>query len=211
MALTLIGDVHAKWYLLAKLLHLCNKEDVIIQVGDFGIGFGYNIDKDLLPKNFKFFPGNHDKKTECQEYSNYMGAFGYDESIKAFFVGGAFSIDKYRRTEDVSWWSNEELNYTEAEQCLELYSNIKPDLVLSHDCPFVQRKLLLNHVSDESNRSSFTVKLLDEMLEIHQPKVWVHGHLHIQETNKIGNTLFIGLKELGMVRLDDALEVLNGK
>lgn len=206
MTLTIIGDVHGKWHRLEQLLYKYHTNN-IVQVGDFGIGFGYDISEEDLPSNFKFFPGNHDKKETCSNYKNYLGDFGYTN--KYFFVGGALSIDKYRRQEGISWWRDEELSHIQAEECLDLYGSIKPNLVLTHDCPFVQRKLLLSHVSDESNNGSFTVKLLNEMYRIHQPKVWVHGHLHIQQTNLIGNTLFIGLKELGVVSLDEELNVIE--
>jgi predicted phosphodiesterase len=203
-----VGDVHAKWHKLARIIYE-NPEYDIIQVGDFGIGFGVNIPKEELPENFYFIRGNHDKESECAEYSNYLGLFGYSEKLDIFYVGGAYSIDKSLRTPYLDWWDDEELNYTQSLACIDLYEKIKPAVVVSHDCPFNQRKILLSHVTDESNRSSSTVRLLDELYSIHQPTIWIHGHLHIQQTNKLENTLFVGLKELGCVKIDTNLNVLS--
>lgn len=203
--LTFIGDVHAKWKGLAKIIQL-HEQDNLFQLGDFGIGFGVNVSENDLPENFKFIPGNHDNQTECDQYKNYLGKFGSYPELDMYFVGGAESIDKYRRTEGIDWWRNEQITYCQAEQILNDYEKQKPKIVISHDCPLEQRLICLPYVSEESNNSSFTVKVLNEMFKIHQPKIWVHGHLHVRSINQIKSTLFVGLEELGTITFDSNLE-----
>lgn len=196
---TFIGDVHGKW---EHLLDILEPRNQYIQVGDFGIGFGINIPVEDLPSDFYFIRGNHDNEAECKDYPQYLGKYGYNQDLNVFYISGAYSVDKARRIEGVSWWADEELSWEEANQCIELYKKIKPTIVVSHDCPIEHRLLCLPWVSTTSNYSSNTVKLLTELMQIHQPAYWIHGHLHISKKTKIGNTQFIGLDELETFTLE---------
>jgi hypothetical protein len=42
---------------------------------------------------------------------------------------------------------------------------------------------------------------LNELLNIHQPELWIHGHFHQSKTTKYGNTNFICLNELEVFKI----------
>ncbi|MFT2603783.1 metallophosphoesterase, partial [Escherichia coli] len=77
------------------LLRLTNEHipthDLIIQVGDFGMGFQNNCKNFLTqtdPNKFKVIAGNHDNPTELATYPHCLGDFGVYEfgGKKIFFV-----------------------------------------------------------------------------------------------------------------------------
>ncbi len=170
------------------------------------MGFEYDHFK-IHPKyrTHKFFGGNHDDYSKIKDCPNNLGDFGlgYQDGKQFFFIRGADSIDKAYRIEGVSWWRNEELNYREAEECLDLYEELaKPvfhnysapnpetDIILSHDCPH----FLANGLWGYS--ASFTRKLLDGIWEIRKPKLWVFGHHHKSIDMVVDGCRFVCLNEL---------------
>lgn len=202
----LIGDVHGQWFKLKKILENC---DEAIQLGDLGIGFPerirkfdfdsdswktmydfsnftYNVDK------FKFIRGNHDSPFKCKRHQNYLGDFGVYKDI--FFISGAWSIDKDVRTPGYDWWSDEELTIVDFYKALELYTKVKPDIVISHDCP--QRVLYLLHSYPIPTR---TGQGLEAMLSEHAPKEWYFAHHHMSFERTVGQTKFKCLNELEVV------------
>jgi hypothetical protein len=192
-----IGDVHGKFREYTGLLKLY-KDQPSIQVGDFGIGFGFGVSGEPMPiPNHWFIRGNHDNPEKCRERSDYLGEFGYREDLGIFFVSGAFSIDRYLRTEGVDWWPDEELDYRQSLEAITLYEKIKPEIVVTHDCPnscgtFVKpaHKVLI---------PSATGEMLEQMYQIYAPKIWIFGHYHVPFSKIIDKTTFIGLAELEVV------------
>jgi len=188
MKFIFLGDVHGN---LIRCLNVAesNPDSTIVQIGDFGIGF-LPIDVFLrLPKNFKFFVGNHDKRQEAKTLPHCLGDYG-EAYEKFFFVSGADSIDKDMRIEGVSWWPDEELTYKQAEDCLDKWENSKVEVLVSHDCPqSIAEKYLL--VYDKS----LTRNLLQKMIDIRKPKLLVYGHHH---QSKRVNFNDIDVKELGI-------------
>ena len=65
------------------------------------------------------------------------GAIYTINNKKILTVSGAFSVDKYARTEGISWWAREDINYTETEFCLNEIEkhDKKVDYVLTHTIP----------------------------------------------------------------------------
>lgn len=191
----LIGDVHGKISEYKRIV-LESGEKESIQIGD--MGFDYS-ELESLPLNVMeshvFFPGNHENYDKVFESAYCLGRFGYYKShrqnLELFFIGGADSIDKQYRIEGVSWWKNEEMNYTEAQECLDSYETLSPvDVVLSHDCPqFLANELWGYH-------PSFTRKLLDGIFQIRKPKLWVFGHHHKSIDMTIDGCRFVCLNEL---------------
>ncbi len=103
----------------------------------------------------------------------------------------------------MSWWRDEELSVAEFERALELYEQVKPSLVLSHDCPqdFVQA---LFGIHDRSR----TRQALQAAYELWQPRLWVFGHHHVRhEFQSPEGTLFMCLSELGFVDLELPLPI----
>jgi predicted phosphodiesterase len=181
MNLWCIGDVHGSMeeYMAAiSTIKAQEPEAKIIQLGDI-IG-GY---KHPLP-SVPFIRGNHDDPAICRQYPNYLGDFGVWEGI--FFVSGAWSINEKDLTPMHNWWPDEQLNWQQSNECVRLFSEVKPKVVVSHDCP-------INVAYDfwkVTNRDN-TKMLLQEMFDIHQPDLWVFGHHHKDMDRRTMGTRFV--------------------
>jgi len=197
--LLVIGDIHGN---VASYLKLLNryKGEPSVQLGDFGIGFLGDGPLPPLPDNAWFLRGNHDNPEAARSHPNYLGDFGLKKigGVSVFFVSGAWSSDQWWRTEGVNWWRDEELSLVELQTAIDLYAQIKPDIVLSHDGPdaaiealhsggFVHKDLIPTR----------TGQALNAMLETHRPKKWIFGHWHTRFRKQIGGTEFRCLPELG--------------
>jgi predicted phosphodiesterase len=214
--LRIIGDVHAKFQDYIALTKGC---DYSIQVGD--MGFDYSELRAINQDNHKFIGGNHDN------YDRYYGSPYVVEStmnkdygtathggLDFFFLRGGFSIDWKQRQKSYlmggakSYWDNEELSMEEMEMALWQYQKMKPDVVITHECP----RSISQYVGDNKilemfgyNPQRFTTKtseLLEMMFQSHQPKRWYFGHYHNNWASKINGTRFGCIDELSYVELE---------
>ena len=207
MKLTIIGDVHGK---TNEYRHLLNKiKGPSVQVGDMGLGFkGVGLPPPgTTPQDarHKFFRGNHDSPEKCRQHPNYMGDWGFDDTLNVFWLAGAWSIDAAWRTEGVSWWRDEELSIFDLNQAQNLYIEKKPRVVLTHEAPTVAAVQMLTgltlplsspenptNVSKDEKYAYYKAKMgcvntrtsqvLQEMLNQHEPDEWVFGHYHVDQT-----------------------------
>ena len=195
--LTLIGDSHGQFRRLAEIIKRHRFHNDVVSVGDVGIGFGEK--QQDFPENFFFIHGNHDNPDICAERypANYLGRFKYAPRSKIFFLSGAWSIDRQWRTEGIDWWPTEELTMTECNAALELYDRVKPRYVVTHDGPSCAIQTLVNPACNEGNIiPTRTGQLLDGMLSLHKPALWIFGHHHISLDTVIDGTRFVCLAEL---------------
>jgi hypothetical protein len=167
--------------------------DKSICVGDFGFQYEWDwLFKNVDSNKHLINPGNHD----YAPYFDYKWSTGdyrvipYKNSC-IFTVRGAWSIDRVYRTEGIDWFANEELNYKQGLECFDLYALVKPEVVISHDCPHQIRKYLFG-IDEKSNTSN----LLQAMFDQWKPKLWIFGHHHQSKKCKNGRTQFICLSEL---------------
>lgn len=210
MKIRFIGDVHGKFTRYKKLIKECDRS---LQVGDFGVGF-YNrtTDRSCINPPFDamskgqhyFIRGNHDNPGVCKRHKFWVkdggSAFGRDD---IFCVGGAVSIDKDRRLEGYEWWPDEELSYNELCRIMDIYELVKPAVVVSHECPeTVVSHLVHSRGLFKLDIPCTTRKCFDNMLEIHKPDVWIHGHWHFDHHTVFDGVEYIGLGELSHVDLD---------
>ena len=203
MKVRIIGDVHAKY---GEYLHLTDEAEYSIQLGD--MGFSYNHMKELNPLNHTFFGGNHDNYDKINAVSHCHGNFGGRHLgngavglvFNYFIVRGAYSVDKKYRTIGIDWWAEEELNREQANSCISNFEQMKPEVVISHDCPAsVVPEFMTN---DWKLEKSFTGLVLETMFKIHQPKTWIFGHHHNDKTVTKNGTEFICLDELSYMDID---------
>ena len=186
--LLIIGDTHGAISVYEKILNI-HKDYDSIHVGDFGFKYHHNwhltnIDSNKHKVNF----GNHDDYTFLDKPHS-LGNYGmYSEDIMT--VRGAYSIDKWCRTEGIDWWSNEQLNYIEMQEAIDLYTLNKPKIMITHDCPQEVRDYMFR-IKDKS----LTSNGLQSMFEIHQPDIWIFGHHHKDRVETINGTKFICLGE----------------
>jgi hypothetical protein len=196
----LVGDIHGEFDSLVKIIY--SVKDVVVQLGDLGIGFQHRyvnpaffLDKDAPyelvkitdfqydRKHFVFIRGNHDAPEMCRKHHNYLGEFGVFK--KVFYVSGAWSIDRAYRKEGLDWWPDEELNMKQMYDALEMYTQVKPDIVMTHECPTSISQVI--HLDSITNR---TGQLMDAMLREHQPQQWFFAHHHTSWHKKVGKTDF---------------------
>lgn len=207
--LRVIGDVHGHY---DEYVKIADKAEHSIQVGD--LGFEYNCLKQLDPERHKVLAGNHDNYSKWNtakfihmQTCHWLGDFGVytvPEFGDIFFVRGGFSIDWRYRSEGTSWWKDEELEYPLMEKALALYQELKPEYVITHECPgtLVDAAFGQKTWDGELLRPSMTAKLLDHMWSSHAPKYWIFGHHHKNWTDEVRGTIFRCVPELGFVDFD---------
>lgn len=201
MKLTLIGDAHGKITQLQQRINEHAVSDLIVQLGDMGLGFS-GVELPEQSGKFTFIRGNHDDPKKCRAHKNYFGDYGFLAPFNLFYLGGAWSIDWMRRRPGVSWWEDEQLGADELGKAVELYKESKPEVMLSHECPSEAGVVLLSGLIGEyfdAKRDCFksaTAHALQEMFSAHRPKLWVFGHYHIDKTFEIRGTKFRCCAEL---------------
>lgn len=132
---------------------------------------------------------------------------GVDNRI--FFVRGAWSVDHKHRSPGLDWFEAEQLSQRELHGALDLYKQIKPEFVITHEAPSQIGKKLVPANSDWGPKvDSNTDLALQAMFEAHQPKLWVFGHYHHDYEEEVDRTTFICLAELSVLDFDKSLAML---
>lgn len=195
----IIGDLHGLKTEYSMILDRLPKAEIqSIALGEIGFKKNHKWFKESeYSKTNKILFGNHDYIPDInQPYS--LGRWTYLPEYKIFAVSGAKSLDKWNRTEGVSWFRDEELNVKECDECLKAYEEIKPQYVISHDCPMLVSERLFHY---HNLIKTTTGTLLDEMFKIHKPEKWIFGHHHKSNRRNISGTEFVALKELEIFKL----------
>lgn len=184
-----IGDVHGKINKYHQMIRRYGCKT--IQVGDFGFKLHHNWHlKNVDSDNHKINFGNHDDYNYLHSKHS-LGDYSYFDGIMT--VRGAYSIDRWLRTEGLDWWCNEELSYADMQNAIDFYVDKKPDVMITHDCPRSIRKQVFN-----IHEKSITSDGLQAMFESHQPKLWIFGHHHKDMSEIIDGCRFICLDELSV-------------
>lgn len=116
-------------------------------------------------------------------------------------LGGAWSIDRFLRKEGKGWWPGELITDDQL-----AYAKREPSVsvIFSHDCP--QGVNIPGIGPDSKPRGGADLWPLDmlagaarhrerlrEVLDVHWPRVWYHGHYHVAHETWLRNTKFVGL------------------
>lgn len=195
MSITLIGDVHGKYEKYHRILSRTEENPYTLQIGDFG--FKYDTLKNVDHTKHLILPGNHDNYDICYNYPHFLPDYGYMvnfNGIDFFYYRGAYSIDRIYRTVGIDWWEQEQLKIEDFMKARELYRQIKPDVVFTHDCPQSLYSYLLP--PEAKIYENITSWALEELFNIHQPKFWRFGHFHKSWRKVINGTDFRCLNEL---------------
>lgn len=117
------------------------------------------------------------------------------DGVKFLAVGGAFSIDRRRRTKFIDWFPQEIITEQDVVNCMDAG---KVDVLLSHDVPgFVDitEPFMMSNWGNLKldpdtalNRSRLGV-----IAEMTDPSLCVHGHWHMSYKQKAGQMDVIGL------------------
>jgi hypothetical protein len=195
----IIGDIHGKF---DKYFKICQAtEDFTLQLGDFGFGFGTIPDK--WNEKDKLFPGNHDCPDVALPHPNCLGRWGVYNGV--FYISGAYSIDQAIRKQwekelgQKFWWENEEIPTENFEAIVDIAKQIKPEVIVSHDCPGLVRSMMIGNGPVFMNRTADN--LLNTILAIIKPKMWVFGHYHASNTFMFQKCEFHALAELETFKL----------
>ena len=221
-----VGDVHGK---LRGYFNRIADIKYSIQLGDMGFREEYQVlraNKWLDPTRHKILGGNHDDYlqenglfvNQTEHFLGDSGIYLIPDFGKVFFVRGGRSIDSARRKEGRDWFRQEELNYKEGTEALVKYEEVKPELMISHECPeqVIHGMQLAREAKGKRIKTwgglpilpSSTAMLLQGMFEVHQPKIWLFGHHHQSFNEVIQGTRFICLNELEYVDINTKLEIL---
>ena len=197
--ITLIGDVHGKYEHYHKIVRQTERHPYTLQIGDFG--FKYDTLKNVDSTKHLILPGNHDNYDTCYNHPNFLGDYGCTSlnRIDFFYYRGAYSIDRQCRTIGIDWWENEQVDIDQFMKARELYRDIKPDLVITHDCPQDIAAQMLH--MGQKTYENITSWALQELYNIHQPKLWFFGHWHRSKTIQHGKTKCMCLDELETYQL----------
>lgn len=193
--ITFVGDVHGKYKRLHEIIREKNRHEYIVQIGD--LGFDYTTLENVDPSKFVVVGGNHDNYDKIVKIPHYLGDFGHTvnfNGVDFFHYRGAYSIDRQYRTIGIDWWKEEEVTIENFMKARELYRSIKPDIMVTHDCPeFLVPQYIGSQARIYQNITSWA---LQELYNAHQPKIWIHGHFHLSKTVQYGDTKFVCLNEL---------------
>jgi hypothetical protein len=211
-----VGDVHGSFkrylWMTQMMMHKGGRKkgfDCSLQVGDMGL-FSENELAKLtpLPRN-KFFRGNHDNPDVCRAHPNYLSDCGYQAKNQMFWMAGGYSIDHptsgmrlHPRVMGHDWWEDEELSWGALKEAIEKYADLKPKIVVSHECPTVIKPVVFWNAEkyrggrmDDPKKiiTSRTETALMSMFDAHKPDIWIFGHYHFPLDVVEAGTRFIGL------------------
>lgn len=212
-----IGDIHGDYNRYKEIINT-RYSNCSIQIGD--MGFDYEPLDEVNPDYHAFIGGNHDNYDDYYQMPHSAGDFGKSispDGIEIFIVRGAYSIDYAQRKRDMfqtrrcSWWPQEELSYMALMQAAKEYSESKPQIMLTHDCPHSISKLIGNPDTlkyfgyNPDTFQTITQNALDFMLANHEPELWIFGHYHKTWIEKVGKTTFICVNMLDYIDLEDGV------
>ena len=213
----LVGDIHGKIYDYRSYALVTGvrgrqivQPEYSVQVGDFGIGFfspfwhEKEIEWQKQHPQHRFIRGNHDDPAKCKTMPGYIEDGTVENDV--MYIGGAWSIDHAWRTPGIDWWPDEELSYEELDKLVTKFGQVKPRVVISHDCPtevawemFLSKGLGLGGNEQIKTR---TGEALQAMFDIHKPEFHFFGHWHNTRRMNIKGTEFQCLGELDFIDVE---------
>ena len=188
------------------------KGDYLIILGDFGLFWDdSNYERhwlkwlDSKPWTTLFIDGNHENFNVLDSFPEIKGKFGKNSYLgdtgyknifhvkrgsvleiggKTFFCfGGAESIDRYLRKENITYWKNEIPRCSDIErgiESLKAYSN-NIDFILTHTIFKDAIDIFLD--KDRGKLNDPTSKILSEFYRLTSFTHWYFGHFHKNKTS----------------------------
>lgn len=205
--IVIIGDTHGDKNAHLKGIQKAEQLDLpSLHLGD--VNMGPNAYDYLLPyKDRHFFlRGNHENHLEAVNSPNCLHSYGiiHLANCTAFFLSGAYSIDKAWRTPGTDWYHQEELSFDRLLAAYKLYREVKPDVIFSHEFPpNVPYAIGINgmNMGVEFRISSTTSQTLGLMTEFHKPKYHLAGHWHCGKKDKLFNEVLYNCLAINEARV----------
>lgn len=207
------SDLHGyqeKWF--EQIHPILKTGDIVIVAGDFGIGM---FDGRYFPEEMFYdwiaeqsytvliVDGNHENFNKLLAYPSEIWNGGNVHKIRdnmlhlcrgeiyklgditLFTFGGGYSLDKGRRTENLSWWSQEMPSNDEYDNAVKKLktSSHHVDYIITHTSPLetihylstFHRYGIQKNVIEEQELTFF----LDYIQSITEYKKWYFGHFHV--------------------------------
>lgn len=206
-----LGDHHGAWSQLFDIIDAKKISDCyLISVGDSGIGFTdkKNQIKMINYLNYEFkerniifmsIRGNHDdpdffRGEDIVSLSNFELIEDYTviehNGKKIQFIGGATSIDRTARSEGISYWEGEVLNF-ERDKCQEV------DILVTHTAPSWCFPQQFNEmVYGWAREDAFLIEdlteeraIMDEICKLCKPRLHLYGHFHSSWTERVNGCI----------------------
>ena len=198
MRILIFGDSHMDLNNLFNVIDYAETRNckTLLSVGDYGYwphveegrDFLKYVSKELIDRDMEihFIRGNHDNHEYLERYADMEIA---EVSSRMFFrpnmatwtwgdytfcsVGGAYSVDGYKRVFGRDKWPNEEISNRDVYSCMGIEANI----IISHDCPSSVDidHYLSNHKDPMTHGHRMKLQsIVDEI----KPQYVIHGHYH---------------------------------
>jgi predicted phosphodiesterase len=202
----LVGDTHGDTKFHIKVMRAARSSNAqaIIQLGDWDLRMRpafrtpaldwLEEDEDRL---YFWLDGNHDNHDYIREVIMHgevadnpvahwhermfycpRGSVTKLGDTTVMFLGGAYSIDKNRRTPGADWWPGETISVIDAATAVENSNGV--DIMFTHDCP---NTVWFNNELDKGQykvdaASQSNRDLLSRIVHAVAPKKLYHGHYH---------------------------------
>lgn len=203
MKIVITGDMHGEYSRFDYLMR--EGDDILIVCGDFGFVFLDNEREQKIldmiaekPYTVCFCDGNHENFAALnalpieewnggkihmirQNIIHLMRGQVYTINGKRFFTfGGAYSIDRYMRKLNYSYWNEEipnDAEYKEATENLKKVDN-KIDFIITHTAP----REIIRRMGHEPDMHDMELTGFLEWIEYEVDfKRWFFGHWHIDK------------------------------
>lgn len=193
--LSFIGDIHSD---INSYKELSSLSKYSLQLGDLCNSSRISeFVKNKNSKYHKYIYGNHDWLRPDFIHPNHnLGDYGVwnisEFNLKIGYISGANSIDELRRKTDVydPWHENEQLSYNDLQDAIDLLTQSKPDVIVSHMAPLCAHDNLRLY-SGYGLVKSRTMMALESLFDEWQPTLWVFGHYHQNKAFNVKGTLFV--------------------
>lgn len=205
-----LGDIHGEFWHLLKFIQDLPEDSLLIQVGDFGVGYriGYEnsiLESDINPllqkKNITLIAirGNHDNPAcfDGQKYSNIFLVPDYtylqNQDITYLLIGGAISVDRKYNVSGKSYWPDERL-------CLDpnKITGQKVDVLITHTTnntfnPYGGSFKNIMHFINNDHALYSDLRqeqeTVDKLYNLIKPEKWYFGHFHNSFSYNNGTTI----------------------
>ena len=211
------------------------KDDYLIIAGDFGFIWEDETDKkekewldwfDNQKFTTLFIDGNHENfnRLDSYKFSYFCGGMVHKISkkvihllrgeiyeingLRIFTMGGALSVDKYRRTLNVSWWKGEGITQEQISKAWEKLRQIgyKVDIAITHTCPRSVIKKVINPRSS-SKLEDINMDILQGLCGYIKFRKWYFGHFHInRKINSKFSCLYDDIEKINLKPVRDFSE-----
>lgn len=211
-----IGDIHGDFSIFDFMKDKVAPNDTIIQVGDFGF-YPETLEywKNDFPCKVFAIEGNHEDFNLIRSFNSTLtevrnklfyvprGTVLEIEGKLIGFLGGAESVDKFWRKENVSWWPQERVTDADLDNLIANVSGRQLDVLVTHAPPASTISVNFPRLDpmhwnlplDWIDMSAIVIERANKELN---PKLLICGHMHAPV--RYSNVKILDINEVVMYR-----------